>query len=123
MGEEFRYELRVLSDTDYNGFAEVMFWYFANGVQSATHASSHSVRRKFPSGTLVLCRLKAGKDKDGQPGYFMAGFAEVKQSEANGRPVEFGETLSNSGVDDWQPPDKDTPIFDCRTKGEAKQIQ
>ncbi len=122
-GEEYRYELRVIDDTDYNSHADVSFWYFTNGVCSATSPAGHSDKRRFPSGTVVLCRLRKGRDQTGKEGYFMEGFAKVTKFSEGGRPIEFGDSLSNRQLGYWQPSAPDEVIYDERIKGEVKEIR
>lgn len=121
--EEYRYELRVINDTDYNSHADISFWYFSNGACSPTFPAGHSDKRRFPSGTVVLCRLRKGKDHNGKEGYFMEGFAKVTKISGDGRPVEFGGSLSNRCVGYWEPPGPNEVIYDERIKGEVKEIK
>jgi len=118
--EEYRYELREINDTDYNSFADVSFWYFTNGFSSSTSPAGHSDKRTFPPGTVVLCRLRKGTDDAGKQGYFMEGFAKVKKFSNNGRPVEFGESLSNRYLGGWIAPGQNQIIYDARAKGKVE---
>mgnify|MGYP003395103748 CR=1 FL=1 len=118
-----RYELRIIEDSDYRSYANSSFWHFTNDTGFSTTPAGHSDKRKFPSGTTVLCRLKNDKDDKGIEGYFLEGFAKITKFSRNGRPVEFGDSLSNILQGHWTPPASDEIIYDERIKGEVKEIR
>ena len=118
---EYRYELRKISDSDYNSHADVSFWYFTNGFRSPTSPAGHSDKRRFPSGTVVLCRLKKGADEKGKKGWFMQAFAKVVKFSKVGRPIGFDNSLSNEALlGYWKPPSRNEVVYDARTKRTKK---
>lgn len=121
--EEYRYEFRVIDYADYNSHADVLFWYFTDSSYCSTSPVGHFDKRRFPSGTIVLCRLRKGEYHTGKEGYFMEGFAKVTKFSEDGRPVKFGDSLSNRYLGHWEPPGPKEIIYDKRIKKEIKEIK
>lgn len=118
--KEIRYELRTIEDTDYCSHGDISVWYFTNGVCSKTTPAGHSDKRRFPLGTVVLCRLERSGDDDG---YYLEGFAKVTKFSQCGRPIAFGDSLSNRIQGFWSPPTAKSVIYDERVKGKVKKIK
>lgn len=111
----YRYELRVVSDYDYNSHADVGFFYFTNGVRSAFSPAGNSEKRLRDK--VVLCRLRSGgKTPDGKDGYYFCGLAEVNKFSEDGRPIEFGYYTNNCSHGGWVPPTAEDTIYDERAE-------
>jgi len=118
----YRYELRKVTDSDYCSHGDVSYWYFTNGVSSYTSPAGHSDARRFPSDTVVLCRLRKSTDPANK-GYFLEGFAKVLKFSKDGKPAKFGDSLNNRPTGYWEPPTAGQIIYDERERGKVKKIK
>lgn len=96
------YVLTKVDDTDYNGFADVSFFYFSNKQRGKVSPGGHS-DRVFRGKTVVMIRGEEdGKDT-------LVGLAEVSKLSPEGRPTAFGRTRGS-----WFPPGPEDEILDER---------
>ena len=119
--EKYAYAMRIIEEVAYESHSGVSLWRFTNGVISITTSGGRSDKNNFPPGTIVLCRLKE-VSKKGRHGYFFLGFAKVTKFSEDGRPIEFGDSLSNKPLGHWESPPRGEIIFDEREKGKRKEI-